>query len=64
MIKQLIKMFQQQTNDELLTKLEQESAARRNRNEQRMNEIKVAMGTKWVLHPSHKKGKLDEPRPV
>lgn len=64
MIKQLIKMFQQQTNDELLTKLEQESAARRDRNEQRMNEIKQEMGEKWIMHPAHTKGKLNEPRPV
>ena len=64
MIKRIIELFKQEADNELLNKMEQESAARRNRNEQRMNEIKVAMGTKWVLHPSHKKGKLDEPRPV
>ena len=63
-ISKLIAMFKQQTNDELMAKLEQESAARRNRNEARMNQIKQEMGAKWVLHPSHKKSRLEEPRPV
>lgn len=63
-ISKLIAMFKQQTNDELLSDIEAESAARRKRNEERMEAIKAEMGTKWVLHPSHKKTKLDEPRPV
>ena len=64
MIRELIEMFKKETDEAFYAKLEQESAARRNRNEQRMNEIKVAMGNKWILHPDHMKGKLDEPRPV
>lgn len=44
--------------------LEQESLARRQRNEQRMNKIKAEMGEKYILHPSHMKSRLDEPRPV
>ena len=63
-ITKLIDMFKQQTNQELHDKLEAESAARRKRNEERMAKIKADMGEKWVLHEAHKKGRLDEPRPV
>lgn len=34
------------------------------RNAKRMQAIKEEMGEKWILHPSHKKNRLDEPRPV
>ena len=36
----------------------------RQRNEKRMDAIKDAMGTTWVLHPAHKKSRLETPRPV
>ena len=36
----------------------------RERNEQRIAQIKAEMGEKYILHPSHKCGKLDTPRPV
>ena len=39
-------------------------AGMRERNEARMNQIKSEMGEKYILHPSHKCGKLDTPRPV
>ena len=39
-------------------------AGMRERNEARMNQIKAEMGTKYILHPAHKKSKLDAPRPV
>lgn len=64
MIRELIQRFKQQTNDELMSKLELESIARRKRNEVRIEAIKQEMGEKYILHPSHTKGKLDEPRPV
>lgn len=64
MIKQLIEKFKKETNDEFYAKLEAESKARAQRNEARIEKIKQEMGEKWVLHPSHTKGKLDEPRPV
>ena len=64
MITNLIEMFKQNTTDDLMNKLEAESAARRARNEERMAKIKEEMGTKWILHPSHIKSRLDEPRPV
>ena len=63
-ITKLIAMFKQQTNDKLLSDIEAESAARRKRNVERMEKIKAEMGEKYILHPSHMKHKLDEPRPV
>jgi len=36
----------------------------RERNEARIAKIKEEMGEKYILHPSHMKYKLDEPRPV
>jgi hypothetical protein len=34
------------------------------RNAKRIEAIKKEMGSKYILHPSHKKSRLDEPRPV
>lgn len=34
------------------------------RNAARMEAIKEQMGTLYILHPDHKKSKLDGPRPV
>lgn len=34
------------------------------RNAERLAKIKEEMGTLYIMHPSHKKGRLDEPRPV
>jgi len=39
-------------------------AGMRQRNEQRIEQIKAEMGAKYLLHPSHKCGKLQTPRPV
>ena len=64
MIKKIIDLFKQQTNDELMSKLEAESIARAKRNAERIEVIKQEMGTKYIMHPSHTRGKLDEPRPV
>ena len=36
----------------------------RERNEARIEQIKREMGEKYILHPSHTKSKLNEPRPV
>lgn len=63
-IKQIIAKFKQEVNQDLLAKVEAESAARRKRNEERIEQIKKDMGTKYILHPSHVRGRLDEPRPV
>ena len=63
-IKQIIAKFKQEVNQDLLAKVEAESAARRKRNEERIEKIKADMGEKYILHPNHKRGRLDEPRPV
>ena len=63
-IKQIINTFKQDVDNELHDKLEAESAARRKRNAERMEKIKADMGEKYILHPNHKRGRLDEPRPV
>ncbi len=63
-IKQIIAKFKQEVNQDLLAKVEAESAARRKRNEERIEQIKAEMGEKYILHPSHTKTRLDEPRPV
>ena len=34
------------------------------RNQERIEKIKAEMGATYILHPSHKKSKLDAPRPV
>lgn len=39
-------------------------AGMRQRNEARIARIKAEMGELYILHPSHKKSKLDAPRPV
>ena len=39
-------------------------AGMRERNEARIAKIKAEMGELYILHPSHKKSKLDAPRPV
>ena len=39
-------------------------AGQAERNRERMDAIKAEMGAKYILHPSHTKSKLDEPRPV
>lgn len=63
-IKQIISVFKQDVDNELHDKLEAESVARRKRNVERMEKIKAEMGEKYILHPNHKRGRLDEPRPV
>lgn len=64
MIKRIMELFKQQTNDAFYQKLEMESKARAKRNAERIEAIKQEMGEKWIMHPSHTKGRLDEPRPV
>ena len=63
-INKLIELFKQETNEAFYAKLEAESQARAKRNAERIEAIKQEMGEKWIMHPSHTKGRLDEPRPV
>lgn len=48
------------TPPELLLQMEGMSE----RNQKRIDAIKKEMGEKYILHPSHMKSRLDEPRPV
>ena len=61
-ITKLIEMFKKdaQVDAHQLLGMEGLSA----RNDARLAKIKNDMGTKYLLHPSNKKTKLDEPRPV
>jgi len=61
-IKQIIARFKQEetVTPELLLCME----GMQQRNAARIEAIKKEMGEKYILHPSHKKSRLDEPRPV
>jgi len=61
-IKQIIARFKQEetVTPQLLLCME----GMRERNEARIEAIKAEMGTKYILHPSHTKTKLEAPRPV
>lgn len=64
MIKQLMARLLKTQQEEVEVSLLKCMDGMRERNEARMAAIKEEMGTKYILHPSHTKGKLDEPRPV
>ena len=61
-IRNIIEKFQKDSGvtPQLLLQME----GMRERNEARIEAIKQEMGEKYILHPSHMKYKLDEPRPV
>lgn len=61
-IRKIIAKFQYDvdTTPQLLTQME----GMAERNAKRIEVIKNEMGEKWILHPSHMKSRLDEPRPV
>lgn len=61
-IHQIIERFKKQASvtPELLLQMDGMSE----RNEVRLKAIKDEMGEKWILHPTHKKTRLDDPRPV
>ena len=61
-IKKLISKFKQETEVSAHELLGMEGLAARN--EARLAKIKNDMGEKYILHPVHKKSRLDEPRPV
>ena len=62
MLKIIFEMFKNEVDvtPQLLLQME----GMRERNEARIEAIKQEMGEKYILHPSHMKYKLDEPRPV
>ena len=61
-IKKIISAFKQKPEVSPYELLGMEGLAARN--EARLAKIKDEMGDKWILHKSHTKHKLDEPRPV
>jgi len=60
LFKKLFNKQQEPANNNVLLELE----AMQQRNKTRMDAIKDVMGTTWVLHPEHKKSRLETPRPV
>ena len=62
MLKAIIDRFKKEV--EVTPQLLLQMEGMRERNEARIEAIKQEMGEKWILHPSHMKHKLDEPRPV
>lgn len=61
-IRQIIERFKKESTPTPHLLLQMEGMAERNA--ARVEAIKKEMGEKWILHPSHMKSKLDEPRPV
>lgn len=61
-IRNLIEKFKKQSTVTPEILLQMEGMAQRN--EARLKAIKAEMGEKWILHPSHTKQRLNEPRPV
>ena len=61
-IRQIIERFKKENAPTPQMLLQMEGMAERNA--ARVEAIKKEMGEKWILHPSHMKSRLDEPRPV
>lgn len=61
-IRQIIERFKKEATPTPQMLLQMEGMAERNAS--RIEAIKKEMGEKYILHPSHMKSKLDEPRPV
>ena len=61
-IRQIIERFKKDAAPTPQMLLQMEGMAERNAS--RIEAIKKEMGEKYILHPSHMKSKLDEPRPV
>jgi hypothetical protein len=61
-ITKLIEMFKRDIQPTPQMLMQMDGMAQRN--QERIESIKREMGEKWILHPAHKKSKLDEPRPV
>lgn len=61
-ITDIINSFKQRSTPTPQMLMQMEGMAERNA--ARIAQIKAEMGTKYIMHPSHMKHKLDEPRPV
>ena len=60
----LFKSLFMKTTQALPAKVLLDMEGMQERNQKRIEAIKAEMGTKYILHPSHMKSRLDEPRPV
>ena len=61
-VRQIIERFKKEATPTPQMLLQMEGMAERNA--ARIEAIKKEMGEKYILHPSHMKSRLDEPRPV
>lgn len=61
-VRQIIERFKKEATPAPQMLLQMEGMAERNA--ARMEAIKKEMGEKYILHPSHMKSRLTEPRPV
>ena len=61
-IRKIVQRFQKESNVTPQMLMQMEGMAERNA--KRIEAIKLEMGTRYILHPSHIKSRLDEPRPV
>lgn len=63
-IKDIIMLFRSNRVEAPTAQMLAIQAGMAERNAERIAKIKEEMGEKWILHPSHRKSRLDEPRPV
>ena len=61
-IRKIVKRFDKESNMTPQMLMQMEGMAERNK--KRIEAIKKEMGEKYILHPSHMKSRLNEPRPV
>lgn len=61
-IRKIVLRFQKESNVTPQMLMQMEGMAERNA--KRIAQIKSEMGEKYILHPSHMKHRLNEPRPV
>ena len=61
-IRKIVERFKKESNVTPQMLMQMEGMAERNK--KRIEAIKKEMGEKYILHPSHMKSRLNEPRPV
>ena len=61
-VRKIMQRFQKESNVTPQMLMQMEGMSQRNR--ERIEQIKNEMGSKYILHPSHNKSRLNEPRPV
>jgi hypothetical protein len=61
-IRKIVERFKKESSVTPQMLMQMEGMAERNK--KRIEAIKEEMGEKYILHPSHMKSRLNEPRPV